>query len=317
MRKVMTVALFATAGMWTVPVAAQSAIEPRVDKLEREMRAVQRKVFPGGAGQTLEPQITAPPIETAVPGVPAGGALTDLTARVSALEASVRSVTGEVEQANFRVRQLEEAFNAYKTATDARLKTLESAGAAPAALPGQVAASGDTAAAPPPATRPTRPVRSEVDADLPAAGGDDRSAQVAAVERPSTGDAAEDGYTYGYRLWEAKLYPEAQAALKTVADKYPKHRRASYAQNLLGRAYLDEGKPSLASLAFYDSYKKFPDGARAPDSLYYLAQSLVRLKKPAADVCKVYGELTDVYGAKLSATMKADIAKGRAAQKCG
>jgi TolA-binding protein len=317
MRKVMTVALFATAGMWTVPVAAQSAIEPRVDKLEREMRAVQRKVFPGGAGQTLEPQITAPPIETAIPGVPAGGALTDLTARVSALEASVRSVTGEVEQANFRVRQLEEAFNAYKTATDARLKTLESAGAAPAALPGQVAASGDTAAAPPPATRPTRPVRSEVDADLPAAGGDDRSAQVAAVERPSTGDAAEDGYTYGYRLWEAKLYPEAQAALKTVADKYPKHRRASYAQNLLGRAYLDEGKPSLASLAFYDSYKKFPDGARAPDSLYYLAQSLVRLKKPAADVCKVYGELTDVYGAKLSATMKADIAKGRAAQKCG
>lgn len=319
MRKVMTAALFATAAMWTMPVTAQSAIEPRVDKLEREMRAVQRKVFPGGAGQTLEPQITAPPVEAAVPGVPVGGALTDLTARVSALEASVRSVTGEVEQANFRVRQLEEAFNAYKTATDARLKTLESAGAAPAALPGQVAASGDTA--PAPVTRPTRPARpaeSEVDADLerPATGGA-RATQVAAVARPDTGDPAEDGYTYGYRLWEAKLYPEAQAALKAVADKYPKHRRASYAQNLLGRAYLDEGKPSLASLAFYDSYKKFPDGARAPDSLYYLAQSLVRLKKPAADVCKVYGELTEVYGSKLSASMKADVEKGRAAQKCG
>ena len=114
--------------------------------------------------------------------------------------------------------------------------------------------------------------------------------------KPDTGDAAEDGYTYGYRLWTAKLYPEAATALKPVADKYPKHRRASFAQNLLGRAYLDDGKPSLASLAFYDSYKKFPDGERAPDSLFYLAQALVKLKKPAADVCKVYAELTDVYG---------------------
>ena len=32
------------------PAAAQTAVEGRVDRLEREMRAVQRKVFPGGAG---------------------------------------------------------------------------------------------------------------------------------------------------------------------------------------------------------------------------------------------------------------------------
>ncbi|MFX7849661.1 hypothetical protein ABTK11_21370, partial [Acinetobacter baumannii] len=40
--------------------AAGGGIEGRVDRLEREMRAVQRKVFPGGAGQTIEPQITPP-----------------------------------------------------------------------------------------------------------------------------------------------------------------------------------------------------------------------------------------------------------------
>ena len=33
----------------------------------------------------------------------------------------------------------------------------------------------------------------------------------------------------------------------------------------LGRAYLDDGKPSLASIAFYDNYKKYPDGERAPE----------------------------------------------------
>src|SRR3546814_15128458 len=74
--------------------------------------------------------------------------------------------------------------------------------------------------------------------DLPPDEG--RKAAVAAVERPDTGDAAEDAYIYGYRLWEAKFYPEAEAQLKSVVEKYSSHRRASFAQNLLGRAYLDE-----------------------------------------------------------------------------
>ena len=104
-------------------------------------------------------------------------------------------------------------------------------------------------------------------------------------------------------------------ALKKVVADYPKSRRASYAQNLIGRAYLDDGKPSLASIAFYDNYKKFPDGERAPDSLYYLGSALVKLDK-AADACKVYGELVDVYGATISAKMKADVAKARVAAKC-
>jgi len=302
------------------PAAAQSAVEGRVDRLEREMRAVQRKVFPGGAGVTVEPQITGPAATPDVIGAPASAPITDLTARVSALEGSVRTMTGQVEQDGYRVRQLEEAFNAYKRATDARLKALEDR-AGPAAEPAAVAATGDTSpatpASRPPATRPapTRPITAATVTPPPAAEAE-RPGTAPAVERPSTGDAAEDGYTYGFRLWQAKDYAGAERELKAVADKYPKHRRASFAQNLLGRAYLDEGKPSLASLAFYDSYKKFPDGERAPDSLYYLAQALVKLKKPASDVCKVYSELTDVYSAKLTAGMKADIAKGRTAQKC-
>ncbi|UIJ45490.1 tetratricopeptide repeat protein [Sphingomonas cannabina] len=303
MRIVLAAALVAATLGFAAPAQAQSGLEGRVGKLESEMRAVQRKVFPGGAGMTVEPQITAPQAPIAEPGTPAGGGLVDLTARVSALEAGVRNVTGQVEQANYRVRQLEEAFNAYKTATDARLKALEGGGVPAGDAP---AVGGPAEAAPPPVT-PTRPAAS--------AGADPARAAAAGIERPKTGDEAEDGYVYGYRLWQAKLYPEAEAALKTVADKFPKHRRASYAQNLLGRAYLDEGKPNLATLAFYDSYKKFPDGERAPDSLFYLAQALVQLKKPA-DACKVYSELSSVYAGKITTAMAADIAKGRAAAKC-
>ena len=287
---------------------AQANVEGRVGKLEGEMRAVQRKVFPGGAG-ALQPEIVAPVGPGAVGGVPATSALADLSSRVGALEQQMASMTNQIEQNGYNQRRLQDAFEAYKRATDAKLATL-SAGPAP------IAASDDPPVSPRLVTKPlAKPVTKPETVAKPALVAP-RPGAVAGVEKPSTGDAAEDDYLYGYRLWDAKKYPEAEAQLKQVVATYPKNRRASYAQNLLGRSYLDEGKPSLASMAFYDNYKKMPDGERAPDSLYYLAQALMKLNKPA-DACKVYGELTDVYASKISAGMKADVEKGRVAAKCG
>lgn len=317
MRRMMIVAALMGVA-WSGSVAAQT-LEGRVDRLEREVRAVQRKVFPGGNGLTIEPQITAPNEPAAPPpGSPASSAVTDLTARVASLESQLSSLVGQSEQNGYRVRQVEEAFNAYKKATDDRLRILESGGTGvggpDAAL---VGGSTNTAVDRPPSGTAGRGQTAAKPVTAPAAtrANPERVAAVGAVERPSTGDAAEDLYTYGYRLWTAKFYPEAQVQLKQVGEKYPRHRRASFAQNLLGRAYLDEGKPALASVALYDSYKKWPDGERAPDSLYYLGQALTRLKKPA-DACKVYDELLDVYGDRASATLKADVAKGRTTAKC-
>ncbi|MDP5279439.1 hypothetical protein Q9Q95_10940 [Sphingomonas sp. DG1-23] len=293
--------------------AQSTAVEGRVDRLEREMRAVQRKVFPGGAGQTIEPQIV-PETNVDAPGSPAGSPVADLTQRVAALENQVQTLTGQVEQDGYRLKQLEDGFNAYKRATDARLKALETAASSAGTSDGDpVIAPVDLGEASARPTRPTRPAADETPAPKPAG---TRAQQVAAVAKPNTGDPAEDGYTYGFRLWQAKLYPEARRELEAVATKYPQHRRASFSQNLLGRAYLDAGAPSLAAVAFYENYKKNPNGERAPDSLYYLAQALTKLKKPAGEVCKVYTELDQLYGERLSAEMKTGVAEGRAAQKC-
>jgi len=309
----MMMAAVIAASLTTVaPAAAQTAVEGRVDRLEREMRAVQRKVFPGGAGGTVEPQITTPQSIDPLPSGPVGGPITDLTARVAALETNIRSVTGQVEQNGFRIRQVEEAFNAYKRTTDARLKALEDG----ASTVGGSAPPAATAEADAPPRATPRPATPRPAASVAATGDPARVAAIKAIEKPSSTDPAEDNYLYGYRLWDADFHPEARAALKTVVDKYPKHRRASYSQNLIGRSLLDEGKPSLAALALNESYQKFPDGERAPDSVFYLAQALVKLKRPAAEVCKVYDALNESYGDKLSATMKADVVKGRAAQKC-
>jgi len=294
----------ALAGVAVPSVASAQDVNARVGKLESEMRAVQRKVFPGGAGQYIQPDITATPDAGPAPGVPATSAVADLTARVGSLEGQMATLTGQIEQNQYRLRQLQDAFDAYRRTTDAKLATVGTAAPRPSAP-----AADDEA--PPPRPQPAvRPAAARPASPAPAAAADETS-----VDRAETGDAAEDAYMAGYRLWTAKKYPEAEAQLKKVVATYPKSKRASYAQNLLGRSYLDEGKPSLASMAFYDNYKKMPDGERAPDSLFFLAQALMKLNKPA-DACKVYAELGDVYGAKVSAEMKANVAKGRAAAKC-
>ena len=302
------------------PALAQSGVEVRVDRLEGQMRAVQRKVFPPANGKLVQPEISGTATASEI-GTPSNSAVSDLNARVDALEAQLSRITGEVEQNQNKLRQVEDGFVAYKRTTDARLKALEDT----TASTGRTSAARDDEPSPierprastPPRTTPvatptptTRPSATVATRD-PA-----RAERLAGIEKPSTDDAGEDTYNYGFRLYEAKLYPEAEAQFKSVVKTYPQHKRVSRAQNMLGRALLDDGKPNLAVLAFYDNYRANPKGDRAHESLYYLAQALTTLKKPASEICKVYDELTDVYPDKLNDAMKAGVAKGRAAHKC-
>lgn len=301
------------------PLAAQDgAVELRVRKLEKEMKAVQRKVFPTGV--PVQPEIG--PLDTGDAGAaPASTPLNDLSSRVDSLEAQLKLLTGQVETNGNRLKKLEEAFKAYQGATDARLKALEPtppdltppAATPPVAKPVALVPAAVTEAPKPAAAK--APAATTTKTATPAKTDPKRKALVDAVEIPATSDAVEDAYTYGFRLWAAKLYPEAQVKLKEFSAKYPKHKRASFAQNLLGRAYLDEGKPALASVAFYDNYTKNPKGERASESLYYLGVALTRLKK-LPDACKVFDEFRDVYGASAPADLKARVAKARTEASC-
>ena len=321
MRRVYLAVPFAVAVVAASPIVAQPTAQPgaldgRVNRLEREMRAVQRQVFPNGA---VQPELGGAPAPATPSGSAATAPIADLTARVDAIERQLQTITGANEQAGFRVRQLEESVARLQS----RLSALETAG-------GGTAPPTTSSATPAPAVRSdemVEPARSTARPSLrpaatvansrPSTRPDPaRRALVAAVELPSTGDAVEDEYTYAFRLYDAQLYPEAQTKLKTFVAAHPTtNKRWSYAQNLLGRAYLDEGKPALASVAFYDNYQKAPRGERASESLYWLGRSLTRLGK-LADACKVYDELADVYGAKLTSDARARAAKGRQDAKC-
>ncbi|WP_227339892.1 YbgF trimerization domain-containing protein [Sphingopyxis sp. P8] len=289
--------------------AQQAGLDKRVERLEKEMRAVQRTVFPGGSPTFFEGEIA--PDNTPGERARANAPVIDLTARVDALEAQLQSLTGQTEQNAFQLRELEKAFAAYKADIDKRLASPDTT-ATPASLALVPTATPKPAAT---ATTATSSTATTAPARKPASPDAARLALVKQVEIPASGNEVEDSYNYGYRLWNAKLYPEAQAQLKQVVSKWPSHNLASYAQNLLGRAYLDEGKPSLAAVAFYNNYKDRPNGARAPHSLMYMGIALDKLGRKA-DACKAFRELDDVYGDKAPQDVRSDAAAAKAKAGC-
>ena len=319
-------ALLATAALPAF-AAEPGTLDQRVDRVEKQLKAVQRKVFPGGDAAFQAPEIARTETQVTV-GTPASTPFNDLVARVDALEKTVAQLTGQVEQDEHRLDLLSQQSAQDRQEFATRLKTLEAATAPPPAETTTAPAADDAvpAGTPPKGTRPfatVTPAKTPPTAKpgpvkptakpAPTMADDTTGTDNAVV--PATGDPAEDAYMAGYKLWTQKKFPQAEAALAAVVKKYPKHKRASYAQNLLGRSYLDDGQPARAAEAFAANYTTNPHGDRAPESLYYLGQSLVQLKKPT-DACRVYDEFSSAYGDTASASLKAKVATARADAKC-
>ncbi|RVT94422.1 tetratricopeptide repeat protein [Sphingomonas crocodyli] len=271
-----------------------ATVESRVGVLEKEMRAVQRKVFPGGAQQYFEPEIKAPTTAPAPVGAPSDAPIADLARRVDALEKSFSDMTGQMEQNSFKIRQLTDEV--------AKLK----AQMAPPAVAAAPAAGGATLPyVVPPAAKG-------------ATGG--APAPIAAAEAPPatapSGDPGKDAYMAGYDLWTAKKFPEAATALKAMAAKYPKNKYASYARNLAGRSYLDNGQYNEAIREFFENTKD-EAGERAPHSYVYMAQALMKRKPPLPDkACQAYEVLASKYPDKVTGGLADLVAKGKADAKC-
>lgn len=277
-----------------VPALAQDArqVERRVDKLESEMRAVQRKVFPGGDKRYFEPEFQ--PTEqapTAPVGVPATSPIADLTSRVDGLERQLQSLTGQVEQANYKVRQMEEAMAKFRADTEFRLTQLEGGARPPAAATDETTLTL-------PAVKPPVP-----------------AAPKPATDAAKPADTPEAAYQAAYAFVVAKDNVKAVSALQDFAAKYPKSPRASHALYWLGRTLIAQGEYERAARVFFDNQQKNPTGERAQESLYWLGDVLVRLER-APQACTVYDLARKVYADEMKPALKPQFANARTAAKC-
>ncbi len=286
--------------------AADTSLETRMRKVESEISALQRVVFPGGDGRFF-PQLQPTATGTSVGGTPATNPNADMLTRMDSLEGQVSRLTAQVEEDRNRIDKLEA-----RLATVEAGKTTGDPASTSAVGSNTAAMTGGASTAAPVVTPAPKPA---VTVTKPADPSAKRLAAVRAVEKPQTDDPGDDEYSYGYRLWEAKFQPEAQQQLKLFLSKYPKHSRGSYARNLLGRSYLDEGNPREAASWFLQNYKANPKGDRAPDSVLYLAESM-RQMKDTGRACVALDQFAREFPAEAAGRLKVQYTATKGGLKC-
>lgn len=268
--------------------------EQRLERLERQIDQVQRQVFPRGrpadtAGFAGEPAATQSSVAT-------------LDQRLDSVERQMADMLRQSEESGNRLQTIQADVARLRTEQEQRIAALEqrltdAATAAPAVPATEPAARPAT-------SRPSRPTTTTA---IP-------SAVPMATSTPGA-DLGEDAYTEGFKLWEAGNFDGAITSLRAFTAAYPKHRRVSYANNLIGRSLLSKGQARPAAEAFLANYRANPAGERAPDSLFYLGQSLMQLGQPG-QACKAYQEVDAVYGAKLRADLKKQLVDAKAQASC-
>jgi TolA-binding protein len=304
-------AFAASAAFVSIPSGAIAQRQPppspeqRIDRLEKQIQQVQRQIFPKGrpadtAGFADDPAASQSSVVT-------------LDQRLDAVEKQMADLVRQSEENGNRLRTIEAGMTQSKADQDQRISALEQriSEAAAAPVPTTPAEPPSTSATPPRTKpTPTKTVPPKTNVSSPP------TATTSDAATPTTlVDTGEDAYTQGFRLWEAGQYDQAIGTLKSFTSAYPKHRRASYANNLIGRAQLDKGDTRAAAATLLANYRTNPNGERAPDSLLYLGHALMKLGQPG-QACKAYAELDAVYAAKIRPDLKKLETDAKAAAQC-
>ncbi|MFA5122551.1 tol-pal system protein YbgF [Zavarzinia sp.] len=232
----------------------------------------------------------------------AGVAQLDL--RLSALEEQIRTLTGQIEQAQYAADQNKAALKSFQDDVEFRLNRLEQQSGVQAGGGDTGGAQGGTAgAAPAPAPAPT-PAPAPGPTSSPAGGPSPATSSPAALA----------AYDNALGMLRRGDYDQAEAALKSFLASYGSDKLAGNAQYWLGETYYVRGNYDTAAQTFLSGVKTYPQGAKAPDSFLKLGMSLIQMGQKDKG-CQVLSDLPNRY-ADASATIKSRADRERKAAAC-
>lgn len=284
-----------------------------VDRLERQIQTLERTVYrgappPAGAGAAAVSEPTA--------------ALSQLQITSDSLEEQMRRLTGQVEQLDFQMRQLNDRMDRLVADVDFRLRELEDGSGG-----SQASRSGGPPVAP---TVPQSPGEVTVQGEGPGTIGTLTESQLrAAGITPNSGAApdagtatnttpvtlpegsAQDQYSYARQFLLKRDFVSAEQALAAFVQNHPEDGLAGNAQYWLGETFYVRGDFQTAARTFAEGFQRYPDSDKAPDNLLKLGMSLAQLDLKD-DACITLKKLRVEYPeAPTSIVQRADREIGR------
>ncbi len=229
--------------------------------------------------QALRTQLST----TGAPVVDLGG--TDALARIDAMEAELRRLTGQTEAATNRIEQV--VADAQNRIGDLQFRACEADPACDIGAIGTAAPLGGVAVSPVPAPAPLDP---------PANGG---GAQMAIGEQADFDRAKE--------AFDSSSFRSAATLFETFAQAYTGGPLTAEAHLYRGRALEQEGDAEGAARAYLDAFSGAPGGPDAPEALLRLGLTLDTVgQRP--DACATLGEVTSRFPAS-DASVEAQTAR--------
>jgi tol-pal system protein YbgF len=245
--------------------------------------------------------------------------ITGLNQRMGDVEESLRRATGQIEQLDHRIDELNSRIERMQKDFDYKLCTLaaQQLGASGEAgeesalpCPGTVSTAPPPAAsappppapassitssssgvvhlAPPPASSPITSSQSGVVhlapppgvlGTLPANNAPRGTAAAPALVPPPAQSANRPQFEAAMNLLAKAQYDEARSAFRAFADAYPKDELTPQAVYWIGDIAYVQKDYAAAARAFVEEIKKYPSSPRAPESMLKLGQSLIALNQ--------------------------------------
>ncbi|MAU40231.1 MAG: tol-pal system protein YbgF [Kordiimonas sp.] len=255
-------------------VQAQSAesLDKRITAVEKQLNAVQRRVFRGetGAGTQMSPR----------PDVTATGvSLADMQARIAEIETQLRILTGQVEESNYRFNRLQQQYEKFTQDVEFRFTALEK-------NKGTAAAGSDHTQPP---SGGTENVTAEVHVSPPVdiTVADNSSRAPADDALPKTAKVA---YEQAYGYVRMGQYSRAEAALSDFLTRYPDDELTGNAKYWLGQVHFVQKHYEQAAMTFLEGYKAHPDHTKAPSFLLKIGMTLGVMGEKF-EACEAFKEL--------------------------
>ncbi len=324
------------------PAAAQSSdVQPLVNtinRLERQLQALERTVYRGGA----RPAGASSGASAGSGGAVPPAAVSQLQFKASQLEEQMRGLTGQIEEMGFKVNQISARLDRLVADVDFRLRALEDNNDRANTVPGPTAQnlrsqSGSPAPAASsftanPSSAPARSgslgtlTQSQIDAagiKRPAAGASATQQASTTPAAPAPAPAAtatlpegspEDRYNYARGFLMRRDYAGAEQVLRAFVETYPENALSGNAQYWLGETFYVRNDFGTAARTFADGFQRYPGSSKAPDNLLKLGMSLAALDR-TEDACITLDKLASEYP-KSSASIKQRAQSERTRLKC-
>jgi len=261
-----------------IEALAQSA-DKRLDRLEKEVRALQRRVFSGDdKGGRASSSVQMDEFS--------GDQAASYEVRLQTLENQLRELTGQIEELRFRSEETARRLETFMADTEFRFNELGGGGPGAGTETGTGAPAARSGGATPPIGGSVAETETGEIQALPGA----PQATAALPDGTLPSGTPVQQYEYAYGLLAQGKYDAAEAAFRAFLDQHPKHELAGNANYWLAQSYYVRSQYERAAKTFLEGYQAYPNSSKAPDYLLKIGMSLAKIDQKQ-DACAVFSEL--------------------------